>query len=141
MSKAQIKARIEKLEREVAYLRQLRQQHDGVTTEQAAFLTWLEGAPGRSSDNPSRNQKIISAELIKLGYAAENFLYSGSFVWQITPTGRAALEAHQASQQSAPPRCAGKCGRTDNLTECRATPDGTYLLCPDCIRDEREQQS
>jgi len=67
MDEAQLKQRIEKLEREVAYLRQLRQQH------------------------PTR------------------------------------------------PTCAGRCGRSDDLTEVIATPDGTYLLCPVCLAEEEQQ--
>jgi len=44
----------------------------------------------------------------------------------------------QYEQQPEQPRCAG-CGDTENLTECRAIPTGTYLLCPRCLADEEQQ--
>ena len=110
MTKAQLKQRIDKLQTEVAFLRGLRQQQDGVTVEPAPVLTdeqaevlefmvtfsnpvgwWFNNGCG---DFWQRHMAGFKS-LFDIGYLANESEYTHDS-YQITDKGRAALEAHQA---------------------------------------------
>lgn len=68
--------------------------------------------------------------LIKLKYICDD-----GILCYITNAGRAALKAHEETQSTSP-RCS--CGKTESLTEVRATPESTYHLCQECLVNEME---
>jgi len=74
--------------------------------------------------------------MAKLHYTFEDGQYQNPFTVSLNSVlcHIDSAMAYNASLPEQQPRCAG-CPSTENLTQCRATSDGVYQLCPRCKRE------
>ena len=113
MTEQQIKARIDKLQHEVAFLRGLRETQPKRTTKDFYCSTCL-------------------LQLYEVQCKPED----GAITGYCPKCDEQKVFIHGYPPKQEQQSCAGHCGCSDNLTEVTATPEGTYLLCPVCLADE-----